>query len=94
MAPESLWSLSHTSGLERQSGRTKEKWWWVDKMLNKLKFYIYFLLVFLSFSYLSLSVTCFAGMRPSLSLADSEEGWREGPRGDLLCGRPEFQRLR
>lgn len=29
MAPESRWSLSRISGLEHQSGHTKEKWWWV-----------------------------------------------------------------
>lgn len=33
-------------------------------------------------------------MCSSLPLADGEAERGEGPRGDLLCGRPELQRLR
>lgn len=39
-------------------------------------------------------VICCSGMCSSLPLADSEAEWGEGPCGDLLCGRPELQRLR
>lgn len=34
------------------------------------------------------------GVRSPLPLADGEAEWRAGPRGDLLRGRPELQRLR
>lgn len=30
MVPESLWSLSRTSGLEHRSEHTEAKWWWVE----------------------------------------------------------------
>lgn len=40
------------------------------------------------------SVICFEGMRSTLPLADGEAERGAGPRGDLLCGRPELQRLR
>lgn len=35
-----------------------------------------------------------AGMRSSVPLADSEDEWGERPSRDLLCSRPELQRLR
>lgn len=41
-----------------------------------------------------LNVICFEGMRSTLPLADGEAERGAGPRGDLLCGRPELQRLR
>lgn len=40
------------------------------------------------------NVICLEGMRPTLPLADGEAERGAGPRGDLLCGRPELQRLR
>lgn len=40
------------------------------------------------------NIICRVGMCSSLPLADGEDEWGEGPCGDLLCGCPEFQRLR
>lgn len=62
-------------------------------ILEKTRGYTHILPLYRSV-FLSQSVICCVGMCSSVPLADSEAEWGEGSRRDLLCGRPELQRLR
>lgn len=95
-APKSLLSSSHTSGLEHQSGRTKEKWWWVGVMSVNITHVCLELSLGANKMDLNVnqSVICGVGLCSSLPLADSQNEWGQRTCGDLLCCRPELQCLR